>query len=34
MQKNKLREHTISNIVSVCVEAYLKIGIYFANGDG
>jgi len=34
MQKNKLRGHTISNIVAVCVEAYLKNGRYFIDGDG
>ena len=34
MEKNKLRGHTISNIVSVCVEAYLKNGRYFTDGDG
>ncbi|HHY41552.1 MAG TPA: hypothetical protein GX514_01700 [Thermoanaerobacterales bacterium] len=34
MQKNKLRGHTISNIASVCVEAYLKNGRYFIDGDG
>jgi len=32
MQRNKLRGHTISNIVSVCVEAYLKNGKYFTDG--
>jgi len=34
MEKNKLRGHTISNIVSVCVESYLKNGKYFTDGDG
>jgi hypothetical protein len=34
MRKNKLRGHTISNIVSVCVESYLKNGRYFTDGDG
>ncbi|HHY14079.1 MAG TPA: hypothetical protein GX526_05500 [Thermoanaerobacterales bacterium] len=34
MRKNKLRGHTISNIISVCVESYLKNGKYFTDGDG
>ncbi|HHX22807.1 MAG: hypothetical protein ACOX2A_09685 [Tepidanaerobacteraceae bacterium] len=34
MQKNKLRGHTISNIISVCVETYLKNGIFFTDGEG